>query len=195
MTIFSEAMGILSERWKAIVLACFLPLVTAALLEVMQADETSFVVFPLVLVQLYVYTCIAVAVHRIVLIGPDAVPVFGFMLNISRRELRFAGVLLLFAALVVVATLFTNGVVFVALIVLAAMFYFVPVFSIVFPAVAVDSDLTLRELLSYGHSHYWLLAKAALIVPLVIGFLVNALGKVVVNVFGDVSPVLAGIAV
>lgn len=193
MRIFSEALGILVVRWKTVVTACFLPLAGAALVEAVPVGDESLMTIPLGLAQLYFYTCIAVAVHRVVLLGPDSVPVLGVMLSISRRELRFAGFMLLFAGLIYAALLLMGNVFFLSLVALGAMLYFVPVFFIVFPAVAVDSELTLRELLSVGHSHYWLLAKATLVVPLVVALLVQALGEAAVQVFGDLPPTLAAV--
>lgn len=191
MGIFSDALDMLAGRWTAVILACLLPLIGSALIEVIPVGDGWFVLVPLLLVQLCLYTCIAVAVHRVVLIGSDSVPRFGVMLHFSRRELRFAGFLLLFGCLVFAGFFLMNLGAYVSLLMLGALLYLVPVFSIVFPAAAVDNDLTLRELLSVGRYHYWLLAKATLVIPLIVGLLMKGLGEAAAEMFGDVRTLLA----
>lgn len=177
MGIFSDALDALSASWKEVLWACLLPLVLSASLELLPLPTSNILSIVLGVVQLALYTCIAVAVHRIVLIGPDAVPPYGMLMSMSRRELRFAGMLLLFGCLLVAMMLLMKLSVIFAVFVLAAIFYVLPVFSIVFPAVAVDTDLGLRELVGIGRHHYWLLAKATLVVPLIFGLTSNALGE------------------
>lgn len=175
MGIFLEALEAVSGRWKPIILASLLPFTMSALLEFLPLDASSFLFFLVVLAQLWLYTCIAVAVHRIVLIGPDSVPTFGVMLQVSRPQLRFAAFLLGVGILITILVILMKLVFFFSLFVLAALLYVVPVVSFAFPATAVDSDLAFRELLDTGRHHYWLLVKAVLIVPLVIGLVVNAI--------------------
>lgn len=179
MGIFSDALNALSTSWRVVITACLLPFVLSALIELLPLPDGVFILGVVAIVQIALYTCIAVAVHRIVLIGPDSIPPYGVMMSMSRRELRFAGALLLFACLIVALMLLMKLPIVFSFVVLGAVLYGIPVFSIVFPAVAVDSELTLRELVGVGRHHYWLLAKATLIVPLAFGIFGSAVGEVV----------------
>lgn len=182
MGIFSDALDALSESWKAILRACLLPFALLALVDLLPLPGSMLILIIVFIVQVAAYTCIAVAVHRIILIGPESVPEYGVLTSMSRRELRFAGMLLLFAFSVMVLMLLTKWSLIFSFIVLGAILYVVPVFSIVFPGVAVDSDLTLWELVGVGRLHYWTLAKATLLVPLFFGIFSSAVGELVTTI-------------
>lgn len=181
MGIFSDALDALAGHWKTVLLACLLPFVLSTLIELLPLPDSAFILGMAVIVQIALYTCIAVVVHRVVLIGPDSVPPYGVMMSMSRRELRFAVMLFLLCGLLIALLLLMKLWVVFSVFVLVALFYCFPVFSIVFPAVAVDSDLTLRELIGVGRQHYWLLAKATLLIPLVFGILADGLGELLVT--------------
>lgn len=196
MGIFSDALDALSGNWKTVALACVFPLSVSTLLDFVPAEAVGpAAVVSVALIQMLMYVCIAVAVHRIVLLGPDSVPALGVMLYLSRRELQFAGLLLLFFSLLLVSILATKVALGFSVFVFALMLYGLPVFSIVFPGTAVDSDLSLREMLAQGRHHYWLLARATLIVPLATSFVSKAfseLGARLAGVVPDLLILLAG---
>ncbi|TVS09062.1 MAG: STAS/SEC14 domain-containing protein [Gammaproteobacteria bacterium] len=91
--ILAGALALLLERRSAVLHAMTLPWVVHAVLEVwlaLAAASAQAALPALLLLRAAVYVLLAVSIHRLILLGPNAVPAFG-MAPFGFRELRYLG--------------------------------------------------------------------------------------------------------
>lgn len=80
------------EHWRSLGKAILVPLVLFLISDAIAVYANSyFVGWLLYFVNFAIYTILAVAVHRLILLGPGSVAEYGVAQSWSRRETRFLG--------------------------------------------------------------------------------------------------------
>ncbi len=150
-----------------------LPILCVTLIGVIEqissGGVTSFVVQ---IINLYFYTVMAVATHRLVLLGTEAVSILGIF-RWGKRELRFAlyVVLLILVLMILGALLFFLGVAINfqgSMLVLLIIYGIVGSrFSLVFPAIAIDAPSSFDDSWNMSRGHSLLMLCVVGVAPIV----------------------------
>jgi len=166
------------------------PIVATSAILIFQPDKPSFTEMILItLTEWFIYTMLAVTIHRIILLGPESVSNWG--LNIpGTRELNFfyhsflIGVLIIPAA---ITAFIPNIGIFIAAFLMA---YIISRLSLVFPSIATDKPVSISESWSATSNHQILMIIVVVIFPvifslpeLIISIILNgSLALILVNI-------------
>jgi hypothetical protein len=139
------------------------------------------------------YVFLAIITHRIILLGPGAVPEWGLSAA-GKREIYFIGYSLGIGLSVTLINYFGLASPTIWLISIIAMIYILARVSLVFPAVATDSYWTFFDSWKATRGHQTLMLVVVLIFPIVIGIPEMLLSRVphmgiIVNVLSVVTMV------
>ncbi len=172
------AFGYVFEYRKQFTKALFIPIAVLVLLDVIPIQESEITkIIILFVLPMVIYMVLAITTHRIILLGPQSVPVFGIYIP-RKRELLFAlysiAVVSVIMPLVFFILIPTIGY-YIALI---ASLYIIGRLSLVFPAIATDQRWTLYDSWKATHGHQVLMIIVVTIFPFVIGFPEQLLSKI-----------------
>ena len=143
------------------------------------------------LLGLAVYGWFAVTVHRLVLLGPDAVPEWGLQ-RITKREvifvLSFAMITIMALLPLIVTSFLSVGSVALALLALLVYGYLFSRLSLVLPAIAIDRWLTPLDSWRLSRQHQARLVFVLILFPMML-FMPFLL---VIVLIASISPILLG---
>ena len=183
-----EAALAIAKEWKTLLKAIAVPAMIVAGVNVVFPEGLSLLALPLMVLSGVFGMMIAISCHRLVLLGPDALP-SALGLFWTERETRFlgrsVGLMLISGGLVSLGLVLIGGLVFGAMLavgvspaplststrdflVVVFMFALGPVFlpvayvsarlSLVLPATAIGQHLTFKDSWRLSRSHGWRLA-------------------------------------
>lgn len=189
------AFGYVYEYRTDLAKALFIPTVAILLLSAIPIQELGATqLLALIVSHLVIYVLMAITTHRVILLGPSSVPVFG--INIPRkRELLFALYLIGAGIIVLPFSLLVKIPDIGRYIAMAASFYVLSRLSLVFPAIAIDQRRSFYDSWKATHSHQVLMIAVGIIFPSVISIPRELLDKipyisVLVNLLSIVTMVL-----
>lgn len=205
LTVLIGVLATLKDRGLSILKAVFLPLIIVTGLDSISSflsDQETIsgisyylIIIILELVSLFQYTYVAVCTHRIVILGKDSVPEWGFR-SYTSREGIFYFYSLLFTVLsyaVMSASQLTqnNWVVMIPWIFIT---YILVRFSLIFPAIAVDQYITLKESWRYTQRKFIFMFMATMVWPFLVIIPVVLFVMGVVMIGGSIIPLIGVIA-
>lgn len=131
-------------------------------------DQPDYVHWVLATLGVMVYAIMAITTHRVILLGPDSVPEWGIR-SLSKREINFILYALgMFLLLVALLPLIKISVV-VTIVAFLLMCWFVPRFFLVFPGIAVDRGVTLKESWELTKNHQLHMFLIVILFPVLLG--------------------------
>ncbi len=172
------AFGYVFEYREQFTKALFIPIAVLVLLGVIpiQESETTKIIIQYVLT-IVIYMVLAITTHRIILLGPQSVPVLGIYIP-RKRELTFV----LYS--IVVGTVITPFAFFVLIptigcyITKVASLYIIGRLSLGFPAIATGQQWTIYDSWKATRGHQVLMIIVVAIFPFVIGLPEQLLSKI-----------------
>lgn len=148
------------------------------LISITLIPEISIYVVALVKVLLFIpTTLIAITTHKIILEGSDSIPEKG-LFTFGERERRFIG----YGILVVILILPTIAFAFIPKIGIFIFFILASIIisrlSLIFPAIAIEKEMGLKESWDITSSHKMMMFSAVIVFPAVIGFAEYLIGLI-----------------
>lgn len=146
--------------------ALLIPLLLYIFMElIISVSPNSALTVILAFSQVFLQILIAVTTHRMLLLGPQAVPKWG-ILKWSRRETRFACYAIGLFCFIFIAVIVANFLSYLGLILLLFCLLVISRLSLVFPAVAIDEKCSFKE--SWHLTKNWkrLMLLAVFLVPI-----------------------------
>ncbi len=139
------AFGYVFEYRRPLAKALLIPFVVYLITDALMLLEPDLAVsLALWITTVVVQTVFAITTHRIILLGPGAVPEWGIF-KWSRRETRFALHMLGLGLVVIPAVILGFIPLIGGLIALGVIFWLFSRLSLVFPAIAIDHDASFRS--------------------------------------------------
>ena len=144
------------------------------IIEGRQHIENKFLSFATFLFSYLVLLMVAISTHRILILGEQSIPKWGYF-NFSKRERSFIGkgmvMGLIVMAIVIPVILLGSPLGKLGFAIAVIIFFFVSTilisrFSLVFPAIAVDKDITLSEAWNFTKRYKLLVFITVILFPL-----------------------------
>ena len=194
LIVLTGVLYIVKQRWLPILKAVVIPMIIITAIDTVvdHVNDLENMAKPLRvmlsaalgLLSLFQYTYVAVATHRIAILGIGSVPEWGFKKYTKREGMFFFySVALMLLSIVVMSTTSFVQNFFVIVIPIIFAFYVSIRFSLVFPAIAIDKALTLKESWEYTRHKSIFMIMVTYIWPLmlfipvlVISFVAQAVG-------------------
>ena len=169
LTIFFGAFSFVYQYRRCLFKALIVPLIILLILAIVEKtiELTNFWSILLTVIDSLTYTVFAITIHRIVLLGEESVPEWGFR-KISMREISFfirsIGIgLFLMAPGLLIFIPYVGWV-----LALVSIAYLLGRFSLVFPAIATGEKWAFKDSWKATEEHQLMMAIIAAILPLVI---------------------------
>lgn len=148
---------------KSLVIPFILFLIVISLVPYVWLDSSSS--FGLALLSMMIYVVFAITTHRIIIIGPTAVPKWGFY-KLTKRELSFVLHIIGIGLIMVPITLFQLIPFFGSILTTVLLSYIFSRLSLVFPAIATDDPMSFKESWNATRNHQLLMLIIVIIFPL-----------------------------
>jgi hypothetical protein len=165
------ALGYIFEFRTQLGKALLFPLVILTAMGFYELDDgtISWPIFVTVfLVEMFIYTLIAVATHRVILLGPSSIPEWGILMP-SKRELLFL-IYSIGVGLIMVPIGFLAFIPLVGLpIAILAIAYVAGRLSLIFPAIATDLGWTFSDSWKATEQYIVLMMFIAVGLPIIMG--------------------------
>lgn len=140
--------------------------------------ESGFLFFITALLTYFILLLVAISTHRILILGKDSIPTWG-LFEFSKREWSFIvngllmGLIVAAAILPVVllgVSLGNTGVLLGIVVFLFVSFILISRFSLVFPAISVDDDMSLSDAWNFTKNYKLLVFITVILFPLIFSF-------------------------
>ena len=176
--VVAGAVVIVVEQWRVFAKTLLFPSLLYCVVDLAQRFEpTPAVVAVTLLLGIGLQTVIAVTTHRLVLLGPGSVPEWGLR-SWTKRESLFLlylfGLVLISMPTAVLQLIPVIG----WLAMMAGMAWLASRLSLVFPAVAVEQDISFRCAWSMSAKHQWPLLITVVVFPAILSIPIVLLARV-----------------
>jgi len=170
----------------------FIPILLIVLLSFIEY-ESLFHNFMLYIISLIIYTSVAISTHRIILLGPSSIPKHGFYIP-SKRDIKFILYTLVIGILMIPTIILVYIPYAGVVVMMIAIFYLLGRLSLVFPAIAIDQNLSISESWKNSKNYQFSMMIIVSIFPFIVSIPEKLLSyiphtEILVNILGLITTV------